>query len=274
MLISSLQNPRIKAIRGLRMRKHRASEQRYLTEGIRIVEEALERRAPVETLVYCPDLLVSERARALVERHAEIERLAVSAQVFASLSGREEPQGLAAVVRMSSLTLRDIALRPDLLAVVAWQLQTPGNLGSIIRTADAAGAHAVIIVEPSVDLYDPDTVRATMGALYALPIAMARQEAELAAWMEGARAAGTSLRALGTSAQGTALVWDVDCRGPLAILIGSEKDGLSEYARSMADVIARLPMAGSASSLNVSAAAAAVIFETVRQRQAGPAPDR
>jgi tRNA G18 (ribose-2'-O)-methylase SpoU len=274
MLISSLQNPRIKAIRGLRMRRHRAAEQRYLIEGVRIVEEALERQAPVETLVYCPDQLVSERALALVELHPEIEHLAVSLQVFASLSERDEPQGIAAVVHMSSLTLLDLALRPDMLVVVAWQLQTPGNLGAIIRTADAAGAHAVIIVEPSVDLYDPDTVRATMGSLYALPIATARHEAELGAWLAGVRAAGTPLRTLGTSAHGTALVWDVDCTGPLVILIGSEKNGLSEYARSTADVLARLPMAGSASSLNVSAAVAAVIFEAVRQRRAGRGPDQ
>jgi TrmH family RNA methyltransferase len=256
------------------MRKHRAQEQRYFIEGIRIVQEALERRAPVETLVYCPDQLLSERALALVDLHPEVEHIAVSAQVFASLSERDEPQGLAAVVRMSPLTVTDIPLRPDLLVVVAWQLQTPGNLGSIIRTADAAGAHGVIIVEPSVDLYDPDTVRATMGSLYAIPIATARQEPEFGAWLAGVRAAGKPLRALGTSAHGTALVWDVDCRGPLAILIGSEKDGLSEYARSMADVVARLPMAGSASSLNVSAAAAAVIFEAVRQRRADRGPDR
>ncbi len=266
MLISSLQNPRIKAIRRLRMRKYRSREGLYVIEGIRIVESALERNAPVELLVYAPELLVSEHAQALLQEHATLEQLAVTPEVFGSLSDREAPQGIAAVVRMSQATLADLEPTNDLLMVVAWQLQTPGNLGAIIRTADAAGADAVAIVEPSVDLYDPLTVRATMGSLYALPVVTVSGENELGAWFETVRAAGIPLRVMGTSAHGTALVWEVDCRGPLAILIGSEKDGLSEHARSMADTLARLPMSGSASSLNVSAATAAILFEAVRQR--------
>lgn len=266
MLISSLQNPRIKAIRRLRMRKYRLREGLYVIEGIRIVEAALEATAPVELLVYAPELLVSERAQALLQEHATLEQMAVTPEVFGSLSDREAPQGIAAVVRTSQTALTDLEPRNDLLIVVAWQLQTPGNLGAIIRTADAAGADAVVVVEPSVDLYDPLTVRATMGSLYAMPIVTVSDEEALGTWFQSVRAAGIPLRVMGTSAHGTALVWEVDCRGPLAILIGSEKDGLSEYARSTADTLARLPMSGSASSLNVSAATAAVLFEAVRQR--------
>ena len=266
MLISSLQNPRIKAIRRLRMRKYRLREGLYVIDGIRIVEAALEATAPVELLVYAPELLVSERAQALLQEHATLEQMAVTPEVFGSLSDREAPQGIAAVVRTSQTALTDLEPRNDLLIVVAWQLQTPGNLGAIIRTADAAGADAVVVVEPSVDLYDPLTVRATMGSIYAMPIVTVSDEEALGTWFQSVRAAGIPLRVMGTSAHGTALVWQVDCRGPLAILIGSEKDGLSEYARSTADTLARLPMSGSASSLNVSAATAAVLFEAVRQR--------
>jgi TrmH family RNA methyltransferase len=272
MLISSLQNARVKTIRSLRMRKFRARESKYLIEGIRIVGEALDRHAPVETLLYCPDLLVSERAKALLELHADIEQLVVSPEVFGSLSDRESPQGIAAVVRSSATSLHEIPLRSDLFVIVAWQLQTPGNLGAIIRTADAAGAHAVVIVEPSVDLYDPDTIRATMGSLYALPIALVRDESDLHTWFAGVRGTGIPLQILGTTAHATRLIWDVDCRGPLALLIGSEKDGLPEHIRSTVDVLARLPMMGSASSLNVSAATAAIVFEVVRQRMTGHAP--
>lgn len=266
MLISSLQNPRIKAIRRLRMRKYRSREERYLIEGIRIVEEALERNAPVETLVYSSELLVSGRAQSLLQQYAAVDQITVTPEVFASFSDRQAPQGIAAVVRTSNTSLQDLEPTNNMLIVVAWQLQTPGNLGSIIRTADAAGADAVAIVEPSVDLYDPLTVRATMGSLYALPIVTVSNEKSLGAWFETVRAADIPLRVMGTSAHGAALVWEVDCRGPLVILIGSEKDGLSEYARSVADTLARLPMSGSASSLNVSAATAAILFEAVRQR--------
>jgi len=266
LVISSAQNPRIKAIRRLNMRKYRAREGRYLIEGIRIVEEALQRSAPVEALLYCPDLLTSERARVLVEQEGGPERIVVTREVFTSLSRRDEPQGIAAVVRIVTRRPEDLTLPEDALIVVAWQLQTAGNLGAIIRTADAAGVHAVIIVEPSVDLYDPLAVRATMGSLYALPVAIASDEDELMAWFAQVRASGLPLRVLGTSAHGRDLLWDVDCTGPLAILIGSEQDGLPESARRAADVVARLPMAGSASSLNVSAAAAAIIYEVLRQR--------
>lgn len=268
MLITSLQNNRVKTIRSLRLRKYRERERKYLIEGIRIVEEALKRNAPVETLLYSPDLLVSERARGLLQQHTDTELLSVSSEVFRSLSDRDTPQGIAAVVRFSRTTPQEIPLRADLLVIVAWQLQTPGNLGAIIRTADAAGAHAVLIVEPSVDLYDPETVRATMGSLYALPVVSLHDTADWPAWLNYVREAGIPLQVVGTSARATRLIWDVDCTGPLALLVGSEKDGLSDDARSTASLLARLPMAGSASSLNVSAATAAIVFEVVRQRMA------
>jgi len=270
--ISSLQNPRVKAIRRLRMRKYRTIEQRYLIEGPRIVHEALDRKAPVEALLYCPELLQSEHARAMVQSHTEMEHVVLSRGVFEGLSGRDNPQGLAAVVRFSHVPLKDLVPGPDALILVAWQLQTPGNLGSIIRTADAAGAEAIVIIEPSVDLYDPLTVRATMGSLYALPIAMAQGDAEWFAWLERVRCEGVPLRVLGTSAHGSALIWDTDSRGPLALLIGSEQAGLPDSVRSSADIMTRLPMAGRASSLNVSAATAAIVFEVLRQRRSATPP--
>jgi TrmH family RNA methyltransferase len=268
MLISSTRNPSIKALRALRLRKHRERQGRYWIEGIRIVEEALSRGAQVDTLVYAPDLLVSERAQALVAQSQGVAQLAVSAEVFQSLSQRDTPKGLAAAVRIQERTLDEIPVSDDLFCLVAYQLRTPGNLGAIIRTADAAGATAVVVVEPSVDLYDPQTVRATMGSLYALPVVRVAGEAALPRWYGELRAQGLALQVVGTSAHGDLLFYDVDCRGPLALLIGSEQDGLSPEVRAGADVVARLPMAGSASSLNVSAATAAIVYEVVRQRLA------
>ena len=270
MLITSTRNPQIKALRALRMRKHRARQGRYWIEGIRIVEEALTRGAPIDTLVYAPDLLVSERALALLAEHENVPRLAVSADVFQALSERDAPMGLGAAVRIVDRSLDEIAATDDLLVLVAYQLRTPGNLGAIIRTADAAGASAVVVVEPTVGLYDPETVRATMGSLYALPIVMV-VEADLPPWYDALRARilnalGLDLLVLGTSAHGDQLLYDVDCTGPLVLLIGSEQDGLPPHVRDAVDVLARLPMAGSASSLNVSAATAAIVYEAVRQR--------
>jgi TrmH family RNA methyltransferase len=264
--ITSAQNPKIKAARALRLRKHREREGRYLIEGIRIVEEALAQGAPLETLIYAPELLVSERAQALVERCGHLERWAVSRQALASLSDRDEPQGIAAVVRIVERSLEDIPAAGDLLVIVAYQLRDPGNLGAIIRTADAVGAGGVVIVEPAADLYDPQTVRATMGSLYALPIVRLRDETVLPDWYRAIRAQGLPLTVVGTSAHGERVHYAVDYRGPLALLLGAERDGLSEAARATCDAVVRLPMVGRATSLNVSAAAAALVYEVVRQR--------
>ncbi len=268
MLITSTRNPQIKALRALRMRKHRERQGRYWIEGIRIVEEALTQGAPVDTLVYAPELLQSERARALLAANQGIPQLAVSAEVFQSLSQREAPHGLGAAIRMQSRSLEEIPVDERLFVLVAYQLQGPGNLGAIIRTADAAGATGVVVVEPSVDLYDPQTLRATMGSLYALPVIRVADEQMLPRWYAALRARGLDLQVVGTSAHGDRLLYQVKGTGPLILLIGSERDGLSPEARATADVVARLPMAGSASSLNVSAATAAIVYEIVRQRWA------
>ena len=265
--ITSTQNPKVKALRALRQRKYRAREGRYLIEGIRIVEEALDLGAPLETLVYAPELLVSERAQALVERVEPARRLALAAEVFATLSDRDQPQGIAAVMRIQEPTLQELPLSSDLLVLVAVQLRDPGNLGSIIRTADAAQATAVVIVEPSADLYDPLTVRATMGSLYALPIVRIAEEAMLAPWVASQRAAGFPLRVVASSAHGEQVYYDVDYAGPLVLLIGNEQRGLPPQLRAEADVTVRLPMGGRATSLNVSAATAAMVFEVLRQRR-------
>jgi TrmH family RNA methyltransferase len=268
-LIASFRNPRVKLLRSLRQRKIRWRERCFLVEGIRAVEEALASGAPLETLVYAPDLLVSERAAALVEQVQPARRLALAGDLFRSLSDRDQPQGIAAVLRIDDAPLASIPIVRDLLAIVACQLQDPGNLGTIIRTADAAGASGVVVVEPSVDLYDPQTVRATMGSLFALPIVRLEDEAALAPWYAELRAAGLPLLVVASSAHGEQLYSDLDYRRPLVLLMGSERTGLPEAIRLGADVVVRLPMAGRATSLNVAAAAAALIYEVIRQRQAG-----
>jgi TrmH family RNA methyltransferase len=265
-LITSTRNPKVKALRALRMRKVRQREGRFLIEGIRIVEEAMDCGAPVVSLVYAPELLVSKRAQALVGQVAPEQRLALSAEAFRSFSDRDQPQGIAAVVRIEDYSLADLPVGDDLLVLVAHQLRDPGNLGTVIRTADAAGASGVVVIEPAVDLYDPQTVRATMGSLFALPVVRLDDEAPLAGWYEDLRAAGLPLLVVATSARGERLYFEVDYTGPAVLLLGSERHGLPPALRESADVLVRLPMAGRATSLNVSTAAAALIYEVIRQR--------
>jgi TrmH family RNA methyltransferase len=267
--ISSFRNPKVKFLRSLRLRKYRQREGCFLIEGIRIVEEALTLGAPVETVVYSPDLLVSERARGLVERVESERRLAVAGDVFARLSDREQPQGIAAVVRIEERPLAAIPLSADLLVVVAWQLRDPGNLGAVIRTADAAEASGVVVVEPAVDLYDPRTVRATMGSLFALPVVRLADGADLLPWYADVRSGGLPLLVVASSARGERVYFDVDYRCPVVLLVGGEREGLPVPVRQSASVTIRLPMQGRATSLNVSAATAALVYEVIRQRQVG-----
>jgi len=218
-------------------------------------------------LSYAPDLLVSERARALVDRVERSRRLALSGDVFRTLSERGGPQGIIVLIRIEDHSLATIPLSDDMLAIVAYQLRDPGNLGSIIRTADAAGATGVMVVEPSADIHDPRAVRATMGSLFALPIVRLSSEKALTLWYTEVRAAGVPLFVVASSAHGQQDYFDVDYCQPLALLVGSERYGLPVSVLARADVLVHLPMAGRATSLNVSAATAALVYEAIRQRR-------
>lgn len=265
--ITSLRNPRVKSIRALRQRKYRQREGRFLIEGIRIVAEAQENGAPIETLIYAPELLVSERAEALVAAADPGSRLALSGDVFRSLSDREEPQGIAAVVRIVNRTLDTLPLHDEMLVVVACQLRDPGNLGSILRTCDAVGATGLVILEPSVDLYDPQAVRATMGSLFAVPTVHLADPGALNRWYEQLRGTGLPLLVVASSAHGREHYDKVDYHRPVVLLVGNERYGLPESMHAGADVSVHLPMAGRATSLNVSAATAALLYEIIRQRR-------
>jgi TrmH family RNA methyltransferase len=271
--ITSAQNPRFKALRSLRLRKYRRQEGLFLIEGIRIVEEALTNGAPVETLVYAPELLVSQRAQALLERVDPARHLVLSGDLFRTLSLRDDPQGIAAAVRIEEPSLADIPLDDSLLVIVAYQLRDPGNLGTIIRTADATGATGIVVVEPSVDLYEPQAVRATMGSLFALPIVRVTTEDVLPLWYEEIRAAGLPLLVVASSARAARIHYEADYRRPLVLLVGSERHGLPQPARDGANLQVRLPMAGRATSLNAAAATAALLYEIVRQRALPAGPD-
>lgn len=267
LLITSRGNPRVKFLRSLRRRKNRRQEGRFLIEGIRIVQEALTCGARVETLVYAPDLVVSERARSLIEGTEPSRRMALAGDVFRTLSDRDQPQGIAAVVCAGDWSLEDISPSEELLVVVTYQMRDPGNLGSIIRTADAAGATGVVVVEPSVDPYDPQAVRSTMGSLFSLPVVTLADDASLMPWYNRLREAGHLLLVVASSAHGEQVYSDVDYCRPVILLVGSERRGLPATACASADVTVRLPMAGRATSVNVSAATAALVFEINRQRR-------
>jgi TrmH family RNA methyltransferase len=274
-LITSSVNKKVAAIRRLRGRREREATGLFLAEGIRIVVEAAQLGVGIKTLVVAPELLHSDLALAVVagRRAAGTPCLEVSAEVFGSLSAKEGPQGLAAVVHQRWVDLgRTVgdaapATPPDdgpaapPLWVALDSVQDPGNLGTIIRTSDAAGGAGVILIGDSTDPYDPTSVRASMGSLFAQRLARTGFE-ELLVW---SRRQGYAL--VGTS--GTAeLAYDSPAPalagvygGPLILLLGSERRGLSPEQLSACDLVVKIPMAGRCDSLNLAVAAGIVLYE-------------
>lgn len=265
-VIRSAANPLVKRVRLLADRKHRRRESAFVVEGIQPVWQAVEAGAGVELLIVAPDLLRHPGAAAMVAaQEASGVRVArLSGELFSRVSGREGPSGLAAIVRAVPVPLAGLQVSAGSLFVALHSAGNPGNLGTIIRTASAAGAGGVILIGPSADPYDPAAVKASMGALFTVPVASAASAAEFVDW---ARAGG--VRVAATSARASVTCWDADLQLPLAVLLGSEGSGLPEDVLAAADLRVAIPMTGTAESLNLSVAAGVLIYE-VRRRTGLP----
>ena len=262
MEITSPGNPRVKALVALRRRRTRAEQGVTLVEGYEELDLALRAGVRPRELYTCPELSagdprdVAERAR-----DAGADVYVLSRAAFEKAAYREGPDGWLAVVPEleTGLAALDLGERPLLL--VCGGVEKPGNLGSVLRTADAAGATAVISVDPVTDWGNPNVVRASKGAVFSVPVASCGTE-EFLAWA----AAYDGLGVIATTPDTDAYVTDLDLTGPVAILVGSEKYGLSERLLRAANVRAKLPMFGRVDSLNVAVTAAIVAYEAVRQR--------
>lgn len=264
MLIDSPANPRVRTAAALRERRDRERTGLTLVDGAREARRAIEAGIEVETAFVCPDLLTSVDATAAVEslrgRALEGSIVEVSERAFEKLAYGDRSDGIVLVIRPASRALADLHLGPAPLIVVTEDVEKPGNLGAILRSADGAGADAVLAVGGT-DLFNPNVIRASVGTVFSVPIA-AVPAAVAMAWL---REHAIRIVAARTDAQ--RLYADADLTGPLAIALGSERVGLSA-AWHRADVEGvRLPMAGVADSLNVSVAAAVLLYEAWRQRR-------
>ncbi len=263
--LQSRQNPRVQNLARLRERSHRDEQQRFLVEGQRELERALA-RGLVEEIYFCPEHFRGEGGQTLLDR-AEKAGLALcrlAPAAFDKVSLREGPDGLLGVARSWKNSLNDLALPAAPLLLVIERVEKPGNLGALLRSADAAGVTAVIVCDPVTDLFNPHVVRNSQGALFSLPTVVAPSE-ETQAFLRAKK-----ISAIATTPAATCDYWDVDLRSSAAILVGGEKDGLTAFWLDAADQKARIPMAGQSDSLNVAAAATLVLFEAVRQRRTTP----
>jgi TrmH family RNA methyltransferase len=262
--ISSLQNPREKQLVKLRDRRPRDEAGVFLVEGYREIRRALEKQVRLTELYFSPEWFLGENESALIEQActggAEIFEL--SKDAFAKVAYRERPDGLLAVAPQWRRELADLALPAEPFVLVVEAIEKPGNLGTILRSADAAGCDAVIVCDPVTDIFNPNVVRASTGVLFSVPLVV-EESSRVHAWLQEKK-----IRTVATTPAAEKIYSDADLRGPLAIVMGSEQYGLSEFWLKNADLPVRIPMAGQADSLNVAMATIITVFEAVRQRSA------
>ena len=255
--ITSLRNPLIKLIRSLKHRKYRRKEECFWAEGTRLVMEALEQNWDIEVLVWSPDLLQNDQSQEAVT-YAHVKKVSVSEQVFYGISGRDNPPGLGAVIRIPERNLTDLVVGTDTLLVVLEEPHDPGNVGTVVRTVACAGGNGVILLGDATDPYDPQSVRASAAALLALPVVSCVNIADFMTWSKA-----QNLRLIGTAPEGKHSYRDIAYQRPLALLLGNEQNGLSDVLWEAADDMVRIPVKERTDSLNLSAAAAITVYQAI-----------
>ena len=255
--ISSLQNQKIKQ---LVLLQQKSSERKrsglFVVEGLRELRHCVSKGYEIDSLFFCSALLVESIDDLLVASSYE-----VTEQVYGKIAYRDSTEGVVAVMRMRHTALEDLQLSDRPLVVVLESVEKPGNLGAVLRSADAAGADAVIVCDPLTDLYNPNLIRASIGALFTVPTVAVSSEA----CIRFLKARG--IRILTAQLQDSELYYDTDMTCGTAIVMGTEATGLTNQWRVAADAHIRIPMLGQLDSLNVSVSAAILLFEAVRQRE-------
>jgi len=262
-LITSTGNPSIKQIRKLREKKERLHTGLYFIEGLRIVIEALQQGAEVECLVVAPDLLTSEFGWEKVEEENRrgIQVLQVNKVVFSSLASKENPQGIAAVVRQRWQELASLSLASQDLWVALDSVADPGNLGTILRTNDAVGGKGVILLDNCTDPYDLTTIRASMGAIFTQRLVKTTFDHFLH-WKQAHQCP-----VIGTSDRASTDYFHTSYPLPMILLMGSERMGLTDENMHDCDQVVSIPMVGRSDSLNLAVATGVMLYEIFNQHR-------
>lgn len=257
--ITSLQNERVKYIVRLREdRRQRRQDGLMLVEGHDEIRLALSAGHKAQTVFSAPELVTRSMAE------TDVEHVTVSRAVFEKMSYRENPDGWLAVFPIPAASLDALMLRDPPLVIVAESVEKPGNLGAILRTADAARVDALLVCDARVDVWNPNVVRASRGALFSVSVV----ECDNASALEWLKA--RAIRVLAATPSAENIYSRVDLREPVAVAVGTEDEGLSDFWMSNADVRVKIPMSGQVNSLNVSVSTALIVYEAVRQRTPQP----
>jgi TrmH family RNA methyltransferase len=268
--LSSIHNPRVKSWVSLKQPKHRQKTGLFLVEGARFVAEALLTQQSIEAIIFCESLLRTDRARHIIQSAPPNIVWRVNEEIAKRLSERDDPGEVFCVCRHVDVPLDKLPQEAAPLIVVLDEPRGPGNLGTIIRTAEGAGANALIIIEPAVDLYHPTVVQSTVGSLFGFPIARAPSRQAFLDWYDktwGARLETRCIAAIPEAEQDYATLDDLE--RPVFVLFGNEERGLASELRKRAHTEISIEMLGRADSLNTASAAAVIICDIVRKRGRG-----
>ena len=249
---------------GNRTKRQRSGE--FLVQGVRPISLAAASGWPLHALIYDAERPLSDWAQQLL-RTVDSVQVAMAPDLLAELGEKADSRPeLVAVAELPRDDLDRIPADEGFLGVVLDRPASPGNIGSIIRSADAFGAHGVIVTGHAADVYDPRSVRASTGSLFAVPVVRCASHREVAGWLAARRARGWPVVLAGADEQGDRAVFDADFTGPTLLVVGNEGTGLSGGWRELCDRLVSIPMTGAASSLNAANAATAILYEIARQR--------
>lgn len=258
-VITSKDNEIIKNIRKLKDKKYREVENKYIIEGIKLIEEAVEENAEIDTIVVCEDCVENNTIKQkLMYEIAKYNCLYVSRKVFNAVTEVTNPQGILAVVNKENKE-DEIDYNQDIIVVLDG-IQDPGNLGTILRTVDSVGLKQIVISKETADAYNPKVVRSTMGAIFRVKIIVAEDLAKTLKEIKKHK-----FKVVATSLQTEESIYDVDYDKKV-IVIGNEANGVSNEILSLADIKAKIPMFGKTESLNASVATSVILYEYVRQK--------
>lgn len=260
--ITSNQNPVIKEVKSLKARKSREEKQRFFIEGIRIIDEALKERVAIESILLSDRLYETKGGEEILSRIRceNYETYHLPDKLFQEISDTENPQGIMAVVKMRRQKLEEMIEGGDFFLILD-SLQDPGNMGTIVRTADAAGVSGIIISRGCVDIYNPKVLRSTMGSVFHVPFCFSEnlQDTILALKAKG-------LKVFAAHLNGDSNYFEINMKNSTAIIIGNEANGICKEVAEQADTLVKIPMPGKSESLNASVAASILMYEVVRQR--------
>jgi RNA methyltransferase, TrmH family len=258
--ITSLQNPRVKQIVQLSKSRERREQNLIVVEGAREIGLAMDAGYRPEALYVCPDIYAKSEYPNLLKRMDPGKTTEFASSVFEKVAYREGSDGLLALFKPKAHRLSDLRLTENPFIIVLEAVEKPGNLGAVLRTADAAQADAVVICDPLTDLYNPNTIRSSVGCLFTVPVAVCSSE-EALDFMQTHK-----IKTFAAELQASSWYQDCDFRGPSAIIMGTEADGLTNYWLKNAEKRIKIPMRGKIDSLNVSVSTAVLTFEAMRQR--------